>query len=85
MAAFCIGIGNLWKFPYVVGNNGGGAFLIVYLILVIIIGIPAILIETTLGRTAQLSPAAGMRKLEGKEKTLWSGIGWLGTAAIFII
>jgi len=85
MAAFCIGIGNLWKFPYIVGNNGGGAFLIVYLILVIIIGIPAILIETTLGRTAQLSPAAGMRTLEGKNRTLWSCIGWMGTAAIFII
>lgn len=85
MAAFCIGIGNLWKFPYVVGNNGGGAFLIVYLCLVILIGIPAILIETTLGRSAQLSPAAGMRVLEGKEKTIWSCIGWLGTAAIFII
>jgi len=85
MAAFCIGIGNLWKFPYIVGNNGGGAFLIVYLILVVLIGIPAILIETTLGRSAQLSPAAGMRALEGKKSTLWSCIGWMGTAAIFII
>ena len=85
MAAFCIGIGNLWKFPYIVGNNGGGAFLIVYLVLVVLIGIPAILIETTLGRSAQLSPSAGMRVLEGKERTIWSGIGWLGTAAIFII
>lgn len=85
MAAFCIGIGNLWKFPYIVGNNGGGAFLIVYLCLVVLIGIPAILIETTLGRSAQLSPAVGMRVLEGKQKTLWSCIGWLGTAAIFII
>lgn len=85
MAAFCIGIGNLWKFPYMVGNNGGGAFLIIYLALVVLIGIPAILIETTLGRTAQLSPIAGMGILEGKKKTPWSAIGWLGTIAIFII
>ena len=85
MAAFCIGIGNLWKFPYVVGNNGGGAFLIVYLVLVILLGIPAILIETTLGRSAGLSPIAGMRVLEGKNKTVWSILGWVGTAAIFII
>lgn len=85
MAALCIGIGNLWKFPYMVGNNGGGAFLIVYLILVILVGIPAILIETTLGRTSQLSPVAGMRVLEGKSKTAWSVIGWFGTIAIFII
>ncbi len=52
MAAFCIGIGNLWKFPYVVGANGGGAFLLVYLILVVVLGIPLFIIEVTLGRGA---------------------------------
>lgn len=84
MAAFCIGIGNLWKFPYVVGNNGGGAFLLIYLVMVLLVGIPAFIIEITLGRTSQLSPISGMEKLEGK-KTLWSSIGWLGCIAIFII
>ena len=83
-AAFSIGIGNLWKFPYVVGNNGGGAFLLVYLLLVVAIGIPAFLIEIMLGRSAQLSPILGMKKLEGK-KTGWSIIGVLGCFSIFII
>jgi len=85
MAAFCIGIGNLWKFPYMVGNNGGGAFLLVYLLLVVLVGIPAFIIEVTLGRTSRLSPVAGMQKLEGKKKTPWVSIGWLGVIAIFII
>lgn len=84
-AAFSIGIGNLWKFPYVVGSNGGGAFLLVYLLLVAAIGIPAYLIEITLGRSSQLSPILGMRKLEGKKKTGWSIIGVLGCVSIFII
>ncbi|MGN0659669.1 MAG: sodium-dependent transporter [Emergencia sp.] len=85
MAAFCIGIGNLWKFPYVVGNNGGGAFLIVYLIMVVLLGIPAFLIEVTLGRSAQLAPIAGMCRLEEKKSTPWSLIGWFGAFAIFVI
>lgn len=84
MAAFCIGIGNLWKFPYVVGNNGGGAFLLVYIFLVFLIGIPVFLIEVTLGRSAQLAPVVGMRKLEGK-KTPFSAIGWLASFAIYVI
>ena len=84
MAAFCIGIGNLWKFPYMVGNNGGGAFLIIYLLAVILVGIPGFLIELTLGRKSQLSPVKGMAKLEGK-KTPWSIIGITGIAAIFIM
>lgn len=84
MAAFCIGIGNLWKFPYVVGNNGGGAFLLVYLIMVVLLGIPAFLIEVTLGRSAQLAPTTGMRQLEGKS-TPWTAIGWFGCFAIFVI
>lgn len=85
MAAFSIGIGNLWKFPYMVGNNGGGAFLLFYLILVLLVGIPGFIIEVTLGRSSQLSPVLGMRKLEGGKKTPWSIIGWLGVIAIFII
>jgi len=85
MAAFSIGIGNLWKFPYMVGNNGGGAFLLVYLILVLLVGIPGFIIEVTLGRSSGLSPILGMRKLEGNKKTPWSIIGWFGIAAIFII
>lgn len=85
MAAFSIGIGNLWKFPYMVGNNGGGAFLLIYLILVLLVGVPGFIIEVTLGRSSQLSPILGMRKLERNEKTPWSIIGWLGITAIFII
>lgn len=84
MAAFSIGIGNLWKFPYVVGNNGGGAFLLVYLIMVLLVGIPGFVIEVTLGRSSQLAAVSGMKKLEGK-KTAWSSIGWFGSLAIFII
>ncbi|MBQ6621711.1 MAG: sodium-dependent transporter [Mogibacterium sp.] len=82
MAAFCIGIGNLWKFPYVVGAQGGGAFLLVYLILVFLLGIPLFIIEVTLGRSSQLSPIKGMAAIEGK-KTGWSVIGWLEFIAIF--
>ena len=85
MAAFSVGIGNLWKFPYMVGNNGGGAFLLIYIILVVLVGIPAFVIEGTLGRSSQLSPILGMRKLEGDKKTGWSVIGVLGVIAIFII
>ena len=70
MAAFSIGIGNLWKFPYIVGANGGGAFLLVYLLIVILVGIPGFLIELTLGRTSGLSPMKGMEKLEGKKTTV---------------
>lgn len=84
MAAFSIGIGNLWKFPYIVGANGGGIFLLVYLLIVILVGIPGFLIELTLGRTSGLSPIKGMAKLEGK-KTGWSVIGVLGCFSIFTI
>ncbi|MBQ0059100.1 MAG: sodium-dependent transporter, partial [Lachnospiraceae bacterium] len=86
MAAFSIGIGNMWKFPYVVGNSGGGAFLIVYLALALLFGVPCFMIELTLGRSAKTaSPIIGMRKLAGKKKTPWSAIGVLGIIGIFCI
>jgi len=85
MAAFCIGIGNLWKFPYVVGNNGGGAFLIIYLLAVALVGIPAFVIELSMGRKSRLSPIAGMKVLANNKKSRWSIIGVLGCIAIFIM
>ena len=87
LAGFCIGIGNMWKFPYIVGANGGGAFLIVYVILAMFVGVPLFIVETTLGRTSQLSGIAGMRKLSGeKGGWFWSlGVGWLGVASVFLI
>lgn len=85
LAGFCVGIGNIWKFPYLVAMHGGGAFLIIYLLFVIIAGIPLFLIENTLGRSSGASPIVAMRRLEGKEKTLWSAIGWIGGATLFII
>ena len=62
-AGFAIGMGNIWRFPYIVGESGGGAFILVYLILTAIIGVPLLTAEVSLGRKAQLTPLAGMKKV----------------------
>ena len=53
-AGCAIGIGNVWKFPYVVGQNGGGVFVLIYLIFLAILGIPVLSMEFAIGRAAQL-------------------------------
>ena len=84
-AGFAVGLGNIWRFPYVAGQNGGGAFLIMYLAFAILIGIPLMTAEMSLGRKSQLSPIAGMRKLTGSSTNPWNLIGWLGVlTATFI-
>ena len=65
-AGCAIGIGNVWKFPYVAGQNGGGAFVFIYLIFLAIMGIPIMSMEFSLGRAAQMSPARLYHKLEPK-------------------
>ncbi|MBM6830266.1 sodium-dependent transporter [Anaerotignum lactatifermentans] len=85
MAGFCIGIGNLWKFPYMVGANGGGAFLICYLIIALCVGVPLFLIEVQIGRSSQLSGIAGMRRLTGKKGSGWNAIGWIALFTVTII
>ena len=55
-AGCAIGIGNVWKFPYMVGQNGGGAFVLIYLFFLAIMGIPALTVEFSLGRASQKSP-----------------------------
>ena len=80
---FSVGLGNIWRFPYLVGENGGGAFLLIYVLLAVLIGIPLFTAELSLGRRAQATPLAGMRKLAGRSP--FRLIGWLGLGAAFLI
>lgn len=80
-AGFAIGLGNIWRFPYMTGMNGGGAFLLVYVVFAILIGVPLLTIEVGLGRRVQLTPIAGMAKATGSYKNPWNLIAWLGITA----
>ncbi len=82
-AGSAIGLGNIWRFPYVAGENGGAAFLIIYLGFVIAIGIPVMLSEFTIGRSAQLNAFGSFRKLSPKRP--WYLIGLMGVVAAFMI
>lgn len=65
-AGCAIGIGNVWEFPYVVGQNGGGLFVLIYLFFLVILGIPVLTMEFSIGRAAQKSPAKMYEQLEPK-------------------
>lgn len=83
-----VGLGNIWKFPYMAGENGGGAFVLVYLLFIFAIGIPVMLAEILLGRRGRASPINSMHKLaeEAQATPFWGGIGWLGAlAGLFIL
>lgn len=83
VAGSAIGLGNIWRFPYLTGENGGGAFLLIYLICVVVIGIPVMTSEFIIGRSAQLNPYGAFRKLApGKP---WFLIGLMGVVAAFMI
>lgn len=83
-AGFSIGLGNIWRFPYLAGVNGGGAFVFVYLIICLLIGIPLFTMEMSLGRKTQLNPVEGMRSLT-KKGSIWVAFGWLGVLSAFVI
>ena len=82
-----VGLGNIWKFPYITGENGGGAFVIVYLLCVVAIGIPIMIAEIMLGRRGRQSPINTMTKLskEAGADHNWQYLGWLGVLAGFFI
>lgn len=82
-----VGLGNIWRFPYVTGENGGGAFVLVYLLCVALIGIPIMMAEILLGRRGRQSPINTMRTLaiEEKQSSHWSLLGWMGVIAGFLI
>ena len=83
-AGFSIGLGNIWRFPYLVGTMGGGAFVLVYALICIVIGVPLFFMEVSLGRKTQLNPVEGMRSLT-KKGSPWVSFGWLGVISAFLI
>lgn len=82
-AGSAIGLGNIWKFPYIAGENGGAAFVFIYLICIALIGLPVLIAEVLMGRTTQRNPVGAFRRLSGSP--FWTAIGGLGVLAGFII
>ena len=82
-----VGLGNIWGFPYKAGTNGGGAFVLIYLGCILIIGIPIMISEIILGRRAGNSPINAMRSvaLESNRSASWQIIGWSGIFAGVLI
>ncbi len=83
-AGCAIGIGNVWKFPYVTGANGGGVFVLFYLLFLVIMGIPVITMELAVGRSSRQSAVQAYRTLE-KPGSPWHIHGWFCIAGCFIL
>lgn len=82
-----VGLGNIWKFPYITGENGGGAFVIVYLACVLVVGLPVMIAEMVLGRRGRRNPIGTMKLLSEEESrsTSWKFVGWLGVLTGMLI
>lgn len=81
-AGSAVGLGNIWKFPFMTGQNGGGAFLIIYVAFVLTIGLSVMLAEFTIGRAGQRNPVGAFRVLKDGP---WTAVGALGVIAGFVI
>ena len=82
-----VGLGNIWRFPYITGTNGGGAFVLVYIICVVAFAVPIMMAEIMLGRRGRQSPINTMNSLaeeEGRNPN-WRYLGWMGVIAGFMI
>jgi len=81
-AGSAVGLGNLWKFPYITWENDGGAFVLVYLICVVVVGLPIMIAEILLGRGSQLSAVGAFKKMIGPR---WGFVGGLGVLTGFVM
>lgn len=84
---FAVGLGNIWRFPYITGENGGGAFVVVYLGCAVLIGVPILIAEILVGRRGQANPPKAMQNLAEAENRspLWKHAGHLNLATAFVI
>ena len=78
-----IGLGNIWRFPYIAGENGGAAFILIYICVALLVSIPIMLSEFSIGRAAQSNSMRAYQKVSGHRR--WQAIGYLGIATAFII
>ena len=78
-----VGIGNIWKYPHMAGQNGGAAFTLVYLACIFVVGLSIVIAEFVIGRKTQLSPVGAFEKLA--PSTNWKWVGFLGVASAFVI
>jgi NSS family neurotransmitter:Na+ symporter len=82
-----VGLGNIWKFPYVTGQNGGGAFVLIYLLAVLFVALPILIAEIAIGRWGRQSPPNAMSNVavsQGRSK-YWSVVGWFGMLAAYLV
>ncbi|RUO81291.1 sodium-dependent transporter [Idiomarina tyrosinivorans] len=86
-AAAAVGLGNIWKFPYIVGENGGGAFVLVYLLCILLIGLPVMMAEVIIGRRGRHSPGYAAKAVaeESERSSYWQIAGWLGMLTGFLV
>ena len=84
---FSVGLGNIWRFPFQVGENGGSAFLIIYLVAALLIGVPLLMAELAIGRRGRGSPSGSIAAVanESSLSTRWGAIGALAVFCVFII
>ncbi len=83
-AGCAIGIGNVWRFPYVAGENGGGLFVLLYLVFLVLMGIPVLTMELAVGRASRKSAVLGYKKLE-KSKSKWHIHGWFCMLGCYLL
>ena len=82
-AGSAVGLGNIWRFPYMTGQNGAAVFILIYVLCVLLLGIPCMISEFIIGRHGQANTARAFRKISGG--TMWSLIGYMGVLTGFLI
>ena len=83
-AGCAIGIGNVWRFPYVTGQNGGGIFVLFYLIFLVCMGLPVLTMELAVGRASRKSAVMSYKALE-KEGSKWHIHGWIAMFGCYML
>lgn len=82
-AGSAVGLGNIWRFPYETGNHGGAAFILLYLVCIVVMGLPIMIAEFSIGRHSRANTAGSYKALA--PKSVWQGIGYMGVLAGFLI
>lgn len=84
---FAVGLGNIWRFPYVTGENGGAAFVLIYLVCAFLIGVPILMAELMIGRRGDAAPPIAMANVarESEKSPQWKWVGGMGLVAAYTI